>query len=402
MKHLLNITSNFPYEGCPFAGMNVARQIRMLNNLDWGCVTVHPFPFFSKSAFSARKIEQIMSCDIHRPKYLWTGTKIPLVLNLSEDWWLAKSLKPYVRCNILNKMQIDVVICNWIYPSGYLSVEIAKELDVPVILIAHGEDVRRLERMKGKALDSLLASLMNADLIMTYGDALKKSLLEISPKLKPLLMSTDFGVNIDEFCPSDLDIRKKLRIELGLDPNKRSILFVGRWELQKGSKDMTLVMKELVKRYPEWNLVVAGPIIDKQSARDIGDECPIHFLGTILPDQVSKVFKACDAFMLLSHHEGQPNVIKEAMSSGLPVLTYDVGGVSSIVISDENALMVEKGNIEEAYKKLSEICANEDLRERLGKSARCHIVNNYSFSERISDFSTIMLSLIANKKGRRL
>lgn len=52
-----------------------------------------------------------------------------------------------------------------------------------------------------------------------------------------------------------------------------------------------------------------------------------------------------DAFLLTSKWEGLPNCILEALSMKLPVVATNVGGVSEIVIHNENGLLVEKENI---------------------------------------------------------
>lgn len=61
-------------------------------------------------------------------------------------------------------------------------------------------------------------------------------------------------------------------------------------------------------------------------------ECPnLHLLGTIDEEEMAGVMRSCDVFINLSLNDPCPNVVIEALSSGLPVLYTDSGGVPELV-----------------------------------------------------------------------
>jgi glycosyltransferase involved in cell wall biosynthesis len=57
----------------------------------------------------------------------------------------------------------------------------------------------------------------------------------------------------------------------------------------------------------------------------------LHLMGYAELDALPKVLRSCDAFLMLAENEACPNVVLEAMASGLPVLYRDSGGTAELV-----------------------------------------------------------------------
>ena len=57
----------------------------------------------------------------------------------------------------------------------------------------------------------------------------------------------------------------------------------------------------------------------------------IRFRGAVTPDEVQKVMGEADMLVMNSTFEGIPMIILEAVSTGLPVVTTDVGGIKEVL-----------------------------------------------------------------------
>ena len=102
-------------------------------------------------------------------------------------------------------------------------------------------------------------------------------------------------------------------------------LFVGR--LSEGKRIGTII--EAVKGYHRACILnILGDGEERQSLEELarGSE-RIRLLGAVGPDEVERFMRDSDILVMNSDSEGMPMVILEAISTGMPVITTDVGGI---------------------------------------------------------------------------
>jgi glycosyltransferase involved in cell wall biosynthesis len=105
----------------------------------------------------------------------------------------------------------------------------------------------------------------------------------------------------------------------------RRFVFVGRYERRKGIEELNSVLKGL-KGKP-FEFVFAGPIPEARQLRLPG----VTYAGSIQDvEPMMNLLRASDVLVCPSHSEGMPNVILEAMASGLAIIATDVGAVSAM------------------------------------------------------------------------
>ncbi len=89
-------------------------------------------------------------------------------------------------------------------------------------------------------------------------------------------------------------------------------------------------------------------------------------------------YRDADLLALTSDWEGTPNVLLEAMASGLPVVATSVGGVPDVVQSEETGLLCEAGNVNAVAEQIVRLVGDAELRRRVGANAAAFIAQHYS------------------------
>nr|WP_115094476.1 glycosyltransferase [Synechococcus sp. UW106] len=142
----------------------------------------------------------------------------------------------------------------------------------------------------------------------------------------------------------------RLNPESCVPPGQKLILAVGTKLHQKGFDRLVAAFAGLQADFPDWSLVILG--IDDAPYRGVNQAARLRALmGTessrlILPGNVGNVgdwYKASALFVLSSRFEGYPNVLLEAMASGLPCLAVDCPtGPSDLIDPGLNGWLVSE------------------------------------------------------------
>ncbi len=153
----------------------------------------------------------------------------------------------------------------------------------------------------------------------------------------------------------------------------KKIITIARLTKQKGLKRLLDILSNLPKDY---FLTIAGdgPLRGEieEHIRLLGIEGRVSLLGLV--KNIPQLIMEHDVLALSSYIEGFPNVAIEALSVGVPVVSFKVGGISEILINDFNGYIVEQGGIENFKNKLIEvlekswdaIAIKQDITERFG------------------------------------
>jgi len=113
-----------------------------------------------------------------------------------------------------------------------------------------------------------------------------------------------------------------------------------------------------------------GPLrssLEKQAAELNLLDC-VEFRGQVA--DLAPLYRESDALLLASDQEGTPNVILEAMASGLAVVATAVGGIPGIITSGKNGFLAPPGEEEGLVNALLRLTESDTLRAEIGGQAR--------------------------------
>ena len=153
----------------------------------------------------------------------------------------------------------------------------------------------------------------------------------------------------------------------------KRIIAVGRLHAQKGFDLLIQSWQLIAARHPDWQLVVYGHGGDlqklQQQLEKAGLTSSMTFAGAT--DNIYKEYQNSAFYVMSSRYEGWGLVLVEAMSCGLPCVSFDCPyGPSDIIRDGEDGFLVENGNIQQLAEKMELLINNKELRERLGVQAR--------------------------------
>jgi glycosyltransferase involved in cell wall biosynthesis len=186
-----------------------------------------------------------------------------------------------------------------------------------------------------------------------------------------------YGVDVQAFTP-DRQRGAIWRQRLGIPTGAPLLLGVGRMATKKGFQVLIEILPRLFAAQPDAHLVLAGG--GDRLAEFIAAAAPwadrVHFPGPVLRDTLPDLYRAADLFVLPAVHDsrgnvdGLPNVILEAMASGLPVVASGISGIPLAVEPERTGLLVPEGDGGALGTALLRLLAEPDLAREMGERGR--------------------------------
>ncbi len=163
------------------------------------------------------------------------------------------------------------------------------------------------------------------------------------------------------------------------------VVYAGRLHWSKGVDVLISAFKEIVRRFPNYHLIICGRGDAERSLKELVSRegiSNVDFLGSLDQARLAGYMARAKAFVLPSvTSEGHPRVLVEAMACGTACVATRIPGSSDVVADGVNGLLVEPGNVKVMSDALLSIAGDAALREKLE-------AEGYSFAQRYS-FTTL-------------
>jgi glycosyltransferase involved in cell wall biosynthesis len=208
------------------------------------------------------------------------------------------------------------------------------------------------------------------------------------------------GFDLREFAAIDDDARAEARARLEVATNAEVVSTVGRLTAIKQHRLFLDAVAAASRTRPRLLALVAGDgeLRDdlEAYARTLGMNDRVRFLGW--RRDLSVIYGATDVFMLTSRNEGTPVALIEAMASGVPGVSTDVGGVKDVIDSVDVGARVPDGDAAALAAHIVRYLADPDLRRRTGERARAAVLGRYSLDRLVRDIVALYSELLADAK----
>ncbi len=184
-----------------------------------------------------------------------------------------------------------------------------------------------------------------------------------------------FGCPTYETTPrmtlSPLDIFERENTFTG---DKKVLINVGSLIHDKAQHILIEAFSRVVLKHQTLKLQIVGEGPRREElltlCKKLGVEEKVSFIGYIEnQEELFKLLRSSDAFILSSVTEGFPRVLYEAMAMRLPIVTTDVGGITFLLKDKINALIVKSGDIVCLTEAICLLIEEEEIRKKIIKEA---------------------------------
>ncbi|MEW6113976.1 MAG: glycosyltransferase [Thermodesulfobacteriota bacterium] len=389
MPRLLVLTTSYPSNEADPLSAFIARLLVALVKRGYNPTVVAPSDgtfFGSHTLFGINAI---------RFGYFWPRSLLRLTRGaggipetLNQSWLARAQLVPMMAVFLLVSLRhargCGVIYANWL-GAGLIGAVVNLLTGRPLVVSFRGDDgYLARDRWLWRVLTKWVSARASA--IAPVSE-------EIGTILEDLGIASDkihlprFGVDTEMFHPANNDDRK----------TGTRLLFVGSLIPKKGVQDLLAALA-----HPSLNQISLDVVGDgfhrtelEATSERLGLYGRVQWHGMRPPEEVAELMRQADILCLPSYTEGKPNVVREAMASGLPVVASRVGGIPEMVKDGETALLHEPGNVEDLRRCLSELATNGELRRKIGAAGRQLIIDSgITWDSTAADFDGIFKSIL--------
>jgi glycosyltransferase involved in cell wall biosynthesis len=307
------------------------------------------------------------------PRLKWTLNKcadliLPfiLVLNIISFLFYLKKAKPQLS-----------VSCNGGYPAAEstLAMVIASRLlRIPVIVSIVSLPVKRRKLLW--LYDFLLDKLVTKSVrkIIVNSKAQMLALKKVRGFREDKIVCIHNGIE-------DLPGVKRSKYSLQKEISSLALGYVGRLDKLKGVEYILQAMAHCKEQNNSRLILVGeGPEMDylMRLTSSLGLNNRVEFRGFV-KESIATIHSDFDVFVFPSLWEGLPYSILEAMRSGLPVITTNVGGIPEAITHLENGILVEPANVKQLSEAI-DLIAKDDLLSKFSKNARIKFETEFTLN----------------------
>ncbi|HEX55175.1 MAG: hypothetical protein DRO95_00190 [Candidatus Altiarchaeales archaeon] len=337
-------------------------------------IKVHRFQYFYPKKF------QRIAYDGGIPSKLKGSLVAKLQLPFFLISFFIKSLDVARSCDIIHGF--------WAIPGGVISGIISQLLNKPNVITMYGSGMRIGARYQ--LLSKIIIYFLNsADYVTSDMEEMFNIAKEFGfdNKNSEIIIT---GVDTDIFKPSNNSENKERKI----------VLMVGSFRKIKGHDFVVRCIPRVLKECPNTQFIFTsdGPQLEdiKKRVEKLNVSENVVFTGIIPRDELIRLYKKADVFLLASPHQNASDTsLYEAFSAGKAVVATDVGEIRNVAADGENILLAPYGDIEAYSNQIVRILKDDHLKEKLGLNARKLVLKKYSIDAAVNSYLTIYRKLLS-------
>jgi glycosyltransferase involved in cell wall biosynthesis len=292
---------------------------------------------------------------------------------------------------LLTEQSFDVVNTWFAIPSGITGGVITRRRRVPHLLTIIGGDI--YDPSKRTSPHHFFPAGLAAKWALRHADGVVAISSDIARRAHEYFGAPD-NIEVIPLGIAEPTFRARNRAELGLSPERKYIVAVGRLVRRKDYPTLIQAVKLLDREDTSLLILGDGPERDnlRALANQLGIGDRVELRGFVSEEEKYQILCASDVFALASLHEGFGVVYLEAMYCGLPVIAANTGGQIDLLVDHKTGRLVP----------VSDAAAlGQSLRDLLGDAALARQIGEFN-RRRFQEFSVATLAARYEKAFERV
>jgi glycogen(starch) synthase len=266
--------------------------------------------------------------------------------------------------DLVKGQKYDVIHAHdWLtFPAG---MAVAAAYGKPLVVHVHSTEFDRSGDNVQQHIYDVERRGMHAAIRVIAVSHLTKSIIQKNYQVHPDKIDVVYN-GIENGQPLEPASPEKITIDKG----DKVVLFLGRITMQKGPEVFIAAAKKVLQKYDKVKFIMAGSgdkvrdIIELAAREGIGHK--VTFTGFVRGDDVARVFKMADVFVMPSVSEPFGIAPLEAISHDVPVIISKTSGVSEVL---KHALKVDFWDVDEFANKIIAVLRHPSLADTLRNNA---------------------------------
>jgi glycosyltransferase involved in cell wall biosynthesis len=273
-----------------------------------------------------------------------------------------------------SKTGLDVIHVQDASFSGLAGIIVSKRFNIPLIVHVHGPPIYIMD-------ESFRSPIWQGiDTILTKLAVRQARIIFVTDKKTERFVATFTG-NGEKIVrvPTAIDF-SSFQTQTSTNSNianPREVIigFIGRLHPQKNPLAIIDALDNYNSNIPIKVLIAgAGPLqaIIEKKLQSSKFKDKITLLGTISEKEKKELLAKIDIFLIPSIEEGCPIALLEAMGAGKAIVASNIPSIREVVSNGVDAVLIDPLDIEKLRLTIENLCANQELRHKLGANAKDH------------------------------
>jgi glycosyltransferase involved in cell wall biosynthesis len=175
---------------------------------------------------------------------------------------------------------------------------------------------------------------------------------------------------------------------------------VGRLREKKGFPTLIAACQLLVQAGYQFQCDIVGYGPDKEALKQLIEHyqlsSTVRLLGKLTHNELVVLYRQATLFALPCQitddgdRDGIPNVLMEAMTFAIPVVSTSISGIPELIVNNKTGLLVEPKNHQALFSAIQELLDNSELRKQLGEAGRQCVNTQFSAKQHIGRLKELL------------